>query len=102
MGLQMPKLVQVYIRAVLIGFGLAAIFVAALIWLDVAQLGRLLLGSDVGLVAVLALWALNGIVFAGVQFGWVIMRLGREVPPGGGARLRIWKPAPAAVHRRAR
>ena len=98
----MPKLIQVYIRAVLTGFGLAAIFVAALIWLDVAQLGRLLLGSDVGLVAVLALWILNGIVFAGVQFGWVIMQLGREVPPGGGARSRIRNPAPAVVRRTAR
>ena len=38
----MPRLVTFYIRHSVIGFGLAAVFVAGLIWADVMGLGALL------------------------------------------------------------
>lgn len=89
MGDQMPELVKLYIRQVVIGFGLSALFVAALLWLNVANLGNLIAGSDVGLVAVIMLWVFNGIVFAGVQFAIVIIRLSGDGPSGGKRAPRI-------------
>ena len=68
-----PELISLYIRSCLIGFAVAAAFVGALLAFDVANLQRLVLGSDVGVLAALILWVANGIVFAGVQFGIAIM-----------------------------
>lgn len=79
----MPALVKLYIRQVITGFGLSALFVGMLLWMNVANLGALVAGSDMGWVAVAMLWVFNGIVFAGVQFSIVIMRLGNEGPSGG-------------------
>lgn len=85
----MPELVRLYIRQVIVGFGLSALFVAALLWLNVANLGALILNSDIGVVAVIMLWVFNGIVFAGVQFAVVIMRMGDDGPSGGKRQPRI-------------
>ncbi len=71
----MPDLVRFYITQVLIGFVIAAIVVAGILWFDVAGLGRLVAGSDVGLLAALMLWVFNGIVFAGVQFAVAFMNM---------------------------
>ncbi|MGP6086513.1 hypothetical protein [Antarctobacter jejuensis] len=87
----MPKLIRLYITQVLTGFGLSAVFVGALLWFNVANLWHLISGSDVGLVAVAMLWVFNGIVFAGVQFGISIMRMGDDDDTGGGKR----QPGPA-------
>ncbi len=64
----MPHLIKLYIRQVLIGFVLSAVFVALLLWLNVANLGHLVTNVAGGWIAVLMLWVFNGIVFAGVQF----------------------------------
>lgn len=90
----MPKLVRLYISQVLIGFGVAALFVGALLWMNVANLWHLVTHSDQGLLAVFLLWFLNGIVFAGVQFGIAIMRLSSGQPPSGTRRPRIGGPIP--------
>lgn len=79
----MPKLIRFYIRHVLIGFALAAVFVAGLIWFDVAHLGHLILTSPDGVLAAGILWFSNGIVFAGVQFGIAVMGLKQDEPKGG-------------------
>jgi len=84
----MPKLVRLYIRHTLIGFAIAAAFVAALLAFDIANLWHLVTHSDVGVMAVALLVIFNGIVFSGVQFGIAIMRMGAsEEPPrfGGSA-----------------
>ena len=65
----MPDLIKLYIRQCLIGFGLAAAFVALLLAFNVQNLWSLISGSDVGLLAAFMLWFFNGIVFSGVQFG---------------------------------
>ena len=95
----MPRLIRLYIVQVVAGFGLSALFVAMLLWLDVARLGSLIRGSDVGLVALIMLWVFNGIVFAGVQFGLSVMRLAQDDTSGGGGRrqARALRPAVAAV-----
>lgn len=81
----MPKLIRLYIINVLIGFAIAAAFVAMLLWFNIANLWSLVSNSDAGLLAVFILWFANGIVFAGVQFAIAVMRLTDDAPkhPGG-------------------
>jgi hypothetical protein len=64
---------------------LSAVFVGALFAFDVANLWTLVSRSDVGLMAAVMLFMGNGIVFAGVQFGISVMRMGDddEEPRGG-------------------
>lgn len=64
----MPKLVRLYIQQVLIGFAVAAAFVALLMFLNIANLWHLVTHTSGGWLALLMLWIFNGIVFAGVQF----------------------------------
>ncbi len=49
----MPRLIRLYIDSVLVGVALAIGFMSLLVLLDVAQLRRLILGSDDGHVAAL-------------------------------------------------
>ncbi|WP_171210135.1 MULTISPECIES: hypothetical protein [unclassified Ruegeria] len=77
----MPKLIRLYITQVAMGFVISAVFVGVLLVLNVANLRTLILGSDIGLVALAMIWFMNGIVFAGVQFGYKIMSMA-EKPQG--------------------
>ncbi len=81
----MPKLIRLYITQVALGFVISAIFVAVLLALNVANLRHLITGSDMGLIALLMIWFMNGIVFAGVQFAYAIMSMAEKpkVPRGG-------------------
>lgn len=81
----MPKLVKLYIKNVIIGFAIAAGFVAMLLWFDVMGLWGLVSQSNDGVLAVFMLWFMNGIVFAGVQFAYVIMSMAqKDSGPRGG------------------
>lgn len=91
----MPKLIRLYIFQVLIGFGLSAIFVSLLLYLNVANLWHLVTNTSGGTVAVVMLFMFNGIVFAGVQFSIAIMRLADDDKPGGGKRQK--RPARHAI-----
>lgn len=94
----MPELVRLYIRNVLAGAVLSAVFVAMLMVFDVAHLRRLILGSDIGYIALALLFVFNTVVFSGVQFGIAVMRMAEaETPPGGGKRDAI----PAGMERAA-
>lgn len=93
----MPKLISLYIRHVLIGFGLAAVFVAALLWMNVGNLWHLVSTSDVGIMAVIMLFFGNGIVFSGVQFAITIMRMGEDDEPRGGRRIPVATNIPARI-----
>lgn len=64
----MPKLIRLYIDSVLVGVALAIGFMAMLVLLDVAQLRRLVLGSDDGYVAALMIVVFFGGLFSSVQF----------------------------------
>ena len=77
----MPELIKLYIRNVAIGFALAGVFVAMLLWFDVQGLWHLVSHSSSGPLAVFLLWFMHGIVFAGVQFAWAVMALA-ERPEG--------------------
>lgn len=88
----MPKLVRLYIKNVLVGFGLSATFVGLLLYTNVGNLWHLVSSSDIGWIAVLMLFMFNGIVFAGVQFAIVIMRMGQDDTPKGGKRDTVMTP----------
>lgn len=84
----MPKIFRVYMIQCAIGFAVAGVFTAAILWFNVANLWHLVTHSDVGLLAIIVFWVLNGIVFGGVQFAIYIM-LGAEPQdkgPRGGLR----------------
>lgn len=80
----MPKLIRLYITQVAWGFVISAVFVGVLLALNVANLRDLITGSDIGLIALLMIWFMNGIVFAGVQFAYKIMNMAEK--PGGPRR----------------
>lgn len=85
----MPKLVRLYLESVALGFAISAAFTGALMWLDVAGIGHLVSGSDIGWVAVAMLVVFNGIVFSAVQFAVRIMGLAEaDDDPAGGRGLR--------------
>jgi hypothetical protein len=85
----MPKLISLYIRQAAIGFALSAVFVAMLLYFNVANLWHLVGSSSEGILAVIVMWVLNGIVFAGVQFGIAIMRMKDDDHSGGGKRSAL-------------
>ena len=94
----MPKLISLYIRQVAIGFAIAALFVAAMLWFDVAGLRHLVLADKAGGLAVAMLWVSNGIVFAGVQFGIRVMMMAEDRPtPRGGLRKGVDLSRPVPV-----
>ncbi|TDK51751.1 hypothetical protein [Antarcticimicrobium luteum] len=95
----MPKLIKLYIRNVLIGFAIAAAFVAMLLWFNVMNLWHLVSGSDVGILAVVVLWFAHGIVFAGVQFAWAVMAMAEpdDSGPRGNTPVRSGELRPVMV-----
>jgi len=97
----MPKLIRLYIVNVAIGFALAAVFVALLVWMNVAGVGRLILGSDIGWVAALMLVMFHGVVFGGVQFAIAVMRMAEPEDRPKGPRGGRLIPVPVMSHARA-
>jgi hypothetical protein len=94
----MPELVRLYIRSVLIGFVLSAVFVAVLVWRDVLGIGHLILASPEGWLAALMMVVFNGIVFSGVQFGLRVMLMAEpDDGPKGGLRQHSPVVPPQAV-----
>ncbi|HQY43580.1 MAG TPA: hypothetical protein PK450_05310 [Paracoccaceae bacterium] len=93
----MPELVRMYIRHVAIGFLLACIFTAALLWLNVGNLWHLVQATDVGPLAVVMLVIFNAIVFSGVQFGIAVMGMAEEDGKGGGTRAPVCDGVPVVV-----
>ena len=87
----MPKLIRLYIVNVLTGFAISALFLGLVLALDVAGLRHLVLDTPSGWIAGFIFFLLNGIVFAGVQFGIAVMRLPEadSPPPRGGLRQAL-------------
>ncbi|SMX42409.1 hypothetical protein [Maliponia aquimaris] len=84
----MPRLVRLFVIQSLIGAGVATVFVALLLALDVANLWYLVTHTRGGVLAAIVLWVHFAAVFAGVQFAISVMRLAdvegdREGPRGG-------------------
>ena len=93
----MTDLVRLYIRSAILGFAISAAFTVGLIWWDVAGIGHLILGSDIGGIAAAMLVVFNGIVFGAVQFAFRIMAMAEDGdgPRGGhGAGEPVLIPIP--------
>ncbi|WP_151718070.1 hypothetical protein [Gemmobacter serpentinus] len=83
----MPKLVRLYIVNVAIGFALSALFVAALVGLNIGNLGHLVLETSNGWIGGLMLFVSNGVIFAGAQFAIAVMRQAdHDDSPRGGLK----------------
>ncbi|WP_135466057.1 hypothetical protein [Crenalkalicoccus roseus] len=81
------------------GFGIAALFVGALLLADPGGIGGLLLSAREGAWPALLLWLFTGLTFGAVQFGAALMLL-EETPPRRPARGL--QPVPARVPARRR
>ena len=93
----MPKLIRLYIQSIAIGVALAAGFVALMVWMNLAGLGNLILGSSQGWVAAIMMVTFFSVLFSGVQFGIRIMMMAEEdEPPMGGLRQHL-VPVPVKV-----
>ncbi|MEX3014350.1 hypothetical protein [Gymnodinialimonas hymeniacidonis] len=71
----MPKHIAFLLRHAAIGSLVAAVFVAMLLWMNVANLWHLVTHTSEGPLAVLVLWVLCAITFGSVQMGIRIMML---------------------------
>jgi hypothetical protein len=98
MEVPMPELVRLYIRSVALGFAISAAFTVGLVWWDVAGIGHLILGSDIGLVAATMLVVFNGIVFSAVQFAFKVMGMAEDdTRPQGGLWDHTLVPIPVTA-----
>ena len=73
----MPRVVKLYMTSALNGFGISLVFAALILVFNVANLRHLVGTSDVGVIAMVAFWVLNGIVFSGVQFAFALAQIVR-------------------------
>ncbi len=93
----MPRIARFYIMHCVIGFAAAAVFTGLIMWFNVANLWHLISGSDIGVMAIIVFWVLNGIVFAGVQFAVAVMLMAdngdRDDGPRGGSVVSVRVPA---------
>lgn len=79
----MPRLLKLLLKNLALGFAVAALFVAALIWSDTAGLGTLIAESSHGWLAAALLFFFTGLTFASVQMGIAVMGLGRDDSESG-------------------
>ncbi len=71
----MPKHIAFLLRHAAIGSLVAAVFVALLLWMNVANLWHLVTHTREGPLAVAVFWVLCAITFGSVQMGIRIMML---------------------------
>lgn len=71
----LPPHVRFLMQHALIGFGLATVFVMAVLWSDAFGIGGLLRGADSHPLPVLLLWFFTGLTFGSVQMGAAVMLL---------------------------
>ena len=90
-----PRRIPVAVRFMLlhglVGFGLAAIFVGAVLWSDPGGVGRLILREG-GLPVIALLWFFTGLTFGSVQIGAAVMLQDGRDGPRGGRRARLPSP----------
>lgn len=93
----MAPVMKFYAKHCIIGFSVAAVFTGALFYLNVANLWHLVSTSDVGVMAAVVFWILNGIVFAGVQTAIAVMMMAEREDDGPRGGTPVPVRAKAAV-----
>jgi hypothetical protein len=68
-----PQLLRFVVRHAAIGFGLATLFVASLVWFDPNGVGTLLLRASSAPAALLLLWFFLGLTLGSVQIAAAVM-----------------------------
>lgn len=92
----MPPLVRLLARNALIGFFIAVVTVAALVFFDVARIGSLTASAERGWFIRGILAFMLGLTFASAQMGFAVMLMPYDAgePPSGARRVtRRWNPA---------
>lgn len=97
---RIPPAVRFMVMHGLVGFGLSALFVAAVLWSDPGGVGTLILKHG-GIPVVAMLWFFSGLTFGSVQIGAAVMLQDRpDDTPHGGHRQRLrLAPVPVRVRR---
>jgi len=102
----MPRLIRLYITQTAIGFAISLVFTILVVAFDIGRLGYLMTHVDGGWLAAFLFFMLNGIVFAGVQFGISVMRMaepeGGTPPRGPGLLERSFATVPVLAKGRER
>ena len=76
-----PRVFHLFLVSALNGFGISLAFVALILVFNVANLRHLIGTSDMGVIAAVAFWILNGIVFSGVQFAYALAQAVKRDDP---------------------
>ncbi|MEL6169306.1 MAG: hypothetical protein AAFR35_11480 [Pseudomonadota bacterium] len=80
----MPAIFRFYVRHSIVGFAVAALFVAAIYATDMFGLWSMVRKSPDAVLVTLIFWVLNGLVFAGVQTGVAVFLMAEhDAPPNG-------------------
>lgn len=83
---RVPVAVRFMVLHGLVGFGLATLFVGALLWADPGGVGQLILKQG-GLPVIGLLWFFSGLTLGSVQIGTAVMlKDGEDDAPRGGRR----------------
>jgi len=87
----MPRIARHCLIHGALGFGLAAVFTAALLALDIGELGSLVRQAEAGAGVVVLLVLLHGSLFAVVQIGVALAchAEAEAAPPGPGRTLPV-------------
>ncbi len=93
----MPRLVVFLARHAAIGFAVAAVFVGALVALDVYGLGSLMRASADGALALSVLTFAVGLTFASAQMGFAVMLMSEREDGGRGGRRATLRLSPRPV-----
>ncbi len=95
---RLPRLVRFLVLHGLVGFGVSALFVGALVVTDPGGAGTLLMQGAGSPWPVAVLWFFSGLTFGGVQIAAALMLLDEEAspPPRGGIPI----PVPVRVRSR--
>jgi hypothetical protein len=93
---RLPLLVRFMALHAAIGFGIAAIFVVALLLADPGQAGTLLMTAAGHWWPAAVLWFFTGLTFASVQMGVAVMLLAEPpAPPRRGKGVPLFAPLSA-------
>lgn len=101
-GGRMPFLVRFLLLHAAVGFGIATLAMAALLWTDFGGIATLLTRADGYPLPALLLWFFLGLTFGSVQMGAAFMlKTGRRGDDddgrGGGRRMPVGRLAPVRV-----
>ncbi|SHJ15708.1 hypothetical protein [Wenxinia saemankumensis] len=96
----MPRLARFCMIHYLVGFGVATLFVGALLLADMSGLRHLVTSTADGPLALAMLWFFNGIVFAGAQVGVALFLRAESDAEGPRGSAPALAAPPVAVLRR--